>query len=143
MRRTIFWIGTLALGVATSIWVTAPLRAQHGARRGGPVRETHPIARIGSSIMARCRTRPSRPRRATGPGARGYLPQSVSRGVFEALSSWLSPNRAWRRAILHIRQSAGGCQTVLENGITYDVCDGVYYQPYIYGGRTVYWVVPT
>ena len=36
-----------------------------------------------------------------------------------------------------------GCQTVLENGITYDVCDGVYYQPYIYGGQTVYLVIPT
>ncbi len=36
-----------------------------------------------------------------------------------------------------------GCQTVLENGITYDVCDGVYYQPYIYGGHTVYLVIPT
>ncbi len=35
-----------------------------------------------------------------------------------------------------------GCQTVLANGITYDVCDGVYYQPYIYGGQTVYLVVP-
>jgi len=36
-----------------------------------------------------------------------------------------------------------GCQTVSASGITYDVCDGVYYRPYIYAGQTVYLVVPT
>ena len=36
-----------------------------------------------------------------------------------------------------------GYQTVVINGITYYLLDGVYYQPYIYGGQTVYMVVPT
>jgi len=36
-----------------------------------------------------------------------------------------------------------GCQTVVIGGITYYLCDGVYYQAYIYGGQTVYMVVPT
>ena len=35
-----------------------------------------------------------------------------------------------------------GYQVVVINGITYYVFDGVYYQPYIYGGQTVYLVVP-
>jgi hypothetical protein len=34
------------------------------------------------------------------------------------------------------------CQPVVLNGITYYLCDGVYYQAYIYGGQTVYVAVP-
>ena len=36
-----------------------------------------------------------------------------------------------------------GYQTVVTDGITYYLYDGVYYQPYLYGGQTVYMVVPT
>ena len=36
-----------------------------------------------------------------------------------------------------------GYQLVVLNGITYYLFNGVYYQPYIYGGQTVYLVVPT
>ena len=36
-----------------------------------------------------------------------------------------------------------GYQLVVLNGITYYVLNGVYYQPYIYGGQTVYLVVPS
>ena len=35
-----------------------------------------------------------------------------------------------------------GYQQVVLNGITYYLFDGVYYQAYIYGGQTVYLVVP-
>jgi len=35
-----------------------------------------------------------------------------------------------------------GYQTVVVNGTTYYLADGVYYQPYIYEGQTVYMVVP-
>ena len=35
-----------------------------------------------------------------------------------------------------------GYQLVVLNGITYYLFDGVYYQAYIYGGQTVYLVVP-
>jgi hypothetical protein len=35
-----------------------------------------------------------------------------------------------------------GCQTVAVNGVTYFLADGVYYQPQIYEGQTVYMVVP-
>ena len=34
------------------------------------------------------------------------------------------------------------CQQVLLNGIAYFLCGGVYYSPYIYGGQTIYLVVP-
>ncbi len=33
-------------------------------------------------------------------------------------------------------------QTVVVNGVTYYLADGVYYQPYIYQGQTVFMVVP-
>ena len=36
-----------------------------------------------------------------------------------------------------------GYQLVVINGITYYLYDGLYYQPYIYGGQTVYLVAPT
>ena len=36
-----------------------------------------------------------------------------------------------------------GYQQVVLKGIVYYLFDGVYYQPYIYGGQTVYLVVPT
>jgi hypothetical protein len=36
-----------------------------------------------------------------------------------------------------------GYQTVVVNGVTYYVQGGVYYQPYIDGGQTVYVVVPS
>ena len=70
MRRIIFWTGTLVLGLAASIWATAPLRAQHGGDRGrgGPVRVGHPIARIGSiHYGARAGRDPA------GPAATGRL----------------------------------------------------------------------
>jgi hypothetical protein len=35
-----------------------------------------------------------------------------------------------------------GYEVVVVNGITYYVFDGVYYQPYIYGGHTEYLAVP-
>jgi hypothetical protein len=35
-----------------------------------------------------------------------------------------------------------GYEQVVLNGITYYLYEGVYYQPYIYGGQTVYLVVP-
>lgn len=35
-----------------------------------------------------------------------------------------------------------GCGLVVIGGATYYQCGGVYYSPYLYGGRTVYLVVP-
>jgi len=35
-----------------------------------------------------------------------------------------------------------GYQSVVVNGVTYYLHEGVYYQPYIYGGQTQYLVVP-
>jgi hypothetical protein len=34
------------------------------------------------------------------------------------------------------------CQTVVVNGVAYYLCDGIYYQPYIYMGQTVYMAIP-
>lgn len=35
-----------------------------------------------------------------------------------------------------------GCPSVIINGITYYSCGGIYYQPYLYNGQTVYMVAP-
>ena len=35
-----------------------------------------------------------------------------------------------------------GCQTVVVNGQAYYFCNGLYYMPYLYGGTTVFVVVP-
>jgi len=35
-----------------------------------------------------------------------------------------------------------GCQTVVANGLTYYLCGGVYYMPYLYQGATIYVAVP-
>jgi hypothetical protein len=35
-----------------------------------------------------------------------------------------------------------GCQQVVVNGIVYYLFNGVYYQAYMYGGQTIYLVVP-
>jgi hypothetical protein len=35
-----------------------------------------------------------------------------------------------------------GYQTVVVNGVTYYVLDGIYYQPYLYEGQTMYLAVP-
>jgi hypothetical protein len=146
MRRIIFWTGTLVLGLAAAIWATAPLHAQRGGERGrgGPVGGGHPIARIGSiHYGARAGRDP------VGPAVRPVEGREGARRnpYHEEYSRHFRPG--YRPIILGGAQYYMydnlpiGCQTVLQNGITYDVCDGVYYQPYIYGGQTVYLVVPT
>ena len=140
MRRIIFWTGTLVLGLAASIWVTAPLRAQHAGGRGGPVGRSHPIARIGSiHYGARAGRDPAGAAERLGGAHRNPYHEEYSRRFRPGYRPiMLGGAQYYMYDNLPI-----GCQTVLENGITYDVCDGVYYQPYIYGGHTVYLVIPT
>jgi hypothetical protein len=147
MKRVTYWIGTLALGLTALTSASAPLSAQHagGARSGAAAGGGgHAVARTGSvHYGARAGRDPAgpavRPVQAVGGAYRNPYQGAYSRHF----------RPGYRQIVLGSAQYYMydslpiGCVTVLENGITYDVCDGVYYQPYIYGGQTVYLVVPT
>jgi len=154
MRRIYLWTGTLVLGLAALMWATASFSAQRGGggRGGGGgghvaagrVGGGQAVARTGSiHYGARAGRDPAGP--AVRPGHEsGGAQRNPYRGEYARhfrpgyRSIMLGSAQYYMYDSLPL-----GCQTVLGNGITYDVCDGVYYQPYIYGGQTVYLVVPT
>jgi len=149
MRRIVFWTGALALGLAALMWSTPPISAQHGGARGGGGgggrgAAVHAVARTGSiHYGARAGRDPVgpavRPVEAAGGAARNAYRGEYSRHFRPGYRSIMLGGAQY-----YLYDSLpSGCQTVLQNGMTYDVCDGVYYQPYIYGGQTVYLVVPT
>jgi len=157
MRRIFLLTGTFILGSVAMMWTTASISAPRGGEgRGGGgghvaaarvaagrVGGGGAIARTGSiHYGARAGRDPVGPAVTPGrleadahrnpyrgdyarhfrPGYRSMMLGGAAYYVYDNLPS--------------------DCQTVLSNGITYDLCDGVYYQPYIYGGQTVYLVVP-
>lgn len=143
MRRIVLGPGTLVLCLGTLMWATAPLSAQHDGY--------YPAVRVGS-IHYGARP-PVRYVPAVPPGAvrYGHYASPVYGGAFR------NPYRAdyfshfrpgYRPFVLGGAQYYGyyslplGYQPVMRNGIAYYLSDGVYYQPYIYGGQTVYLVVP-
>jgi hypothetical protein len=151
MKPIILCTGTFVLGLAALMWTTESISAPRGGEgRGGGghvearrVPAGRPIARTGSIHFGA--------RAGRDPVGPGVTPREV------AVDAHRNPYRGdyarhfrpgYRSMMLggseyYMYDSLpSGCQTVLENGITYDVCDGVYYQPYIYGGQTVYLVVP-
>jgi hypothetical protein len=162
MRRIIFWTGTLTLGLAALVWATAPIGAYQGGRGGGGggggargggggahvgdgrVGGGQAVARVGSIHFGERAGRDP-----VGPAVqRGHELGAAARNPYH--SDYSRHFRPGYRSIMlggaqyYLYDTLpDGCQTVLANGITYDVCDGVYYQPYIYGGQTVYLVVPT
>ena len=161
MRRIFFGTGVLVLGLAMLMWATAPVSAAwrggghggggHAAAGGG-----HAAAHVGSVHYGR-------PARAPWP-----LPESAPRcgqarsgpsitrarrpGAATAILTGPTISGDFRPGyfpfVLGDAQYYGyyslplGYQQVVLNGITYYLFDGVYYQPYIYGGQTVYLVVP-
>jgi hypothetical protein len=160
MRRVIFWTGTLSLSLTAWVWATAPIGAYQGGRGagggggarggggthvgGGHVGGGQAVARVGSIHFGERAGRDP-----AGPAAqRGQALGGASRNPYH--NEYSRHFRPGYRSILlggaeyYLYDTLpDGCQTVLANGTTYDVCDGVYYQPYIYGGQTVYLVVPT
>jgi hypothetical protein len=166
MRRVIFWSGALTLGLAALLWATAPIGAYQGGRGGGGggggargggrahvgggrvgagrVGGGQAVARVGSIHFGeRAGRDPAgpavRPAQAVGGAARNPYNSEYARHFRPGYRSLMLGGAQY-----YLYDTLpDGCQTVLANGITYDVCDGVYYQPYIYGGQTVYLVVPT
>jgi hypothetical protein len=152
MKRIIFGTGTLVLGLATLMWVTAPMSAQHGGGGGGHAGGGHAAAPIGSVHFA-ARAAPVR----VAPAAWAGAVRSEHYAGSEHWGGYRNPYSAeylrhfrpgYRPFVLGDAQYYGydslpsGYQQVLMNGMNYYLYDGVYYRPYIYGGQTVYLAVP-
>jgi hypothetical protein len=149
MRHILLGTGTLVLSLAALMWATAPISAQRGGRGGGGGAA---VAHVGSVHFA-ARAAPVRVAPAVQAGA--VRSEHYAGGV--AGGGYRNPYNddyfrrfrpGYRPFFLNGAQYYGydslplGYQQVLLNGIAYDLFDGVYYQPYIYGGQTVYLVVP-
>jgi hypothetical protein len=148
MRRIYLWTGTFVLGLAALMWATASFSAPRGGGGGhvaaGRVGGGQAVARTGSiHYGARAGRDPAGP--AVRPGLEsGGAHRNPYRGEYARhFRPGYRPIMLGGAQYYMYDNLPVGCQAVLENGMTYDVCDGVYYQPYIYGGQTVYLVVPT
>jgi len=157
MRRIYFGTGTLVLGLATLMWATVPSSAQHGGHGGGGHGGGHAVAHVGSvhygARPGPVRVAPFRVAPAVRAGAvrseyyAGSAPWGAYRNPYgDAYFRHFRPG--YRPFVLGGAQYYGydslplGYQQVVLNQIPYYLYDGVYYQPYIYGGQTVYLVVP-
>ncbi len=143
MRRIFLGIGLLAPALAMLTWAAAlGIAAEHGHVEFGHA------AGVGSVHFAPHGV-PVRP----GPAVRAaeHIGAEVAHAVYR------NPYRVeyfrrfppgYRSIVLNGAQYYGyyslpvGYQQVLLNGILYYLFNGVYYQPYMYGGQTIYLVVP-
>lgn len=157
MRRIFFGTGILVLGLGMLTWAMAPVIAARGGGGGGggghaPAGGGHAGAAVGS-VHYGGRPAPAHVGPAAPAGAvrSEHYAGSVPRGGYR------NPYRDdyFRRfrpgylsfvfgdALYYYYDSLPiGFQVVVLDGITYYVFNGVYYQAYIYGGQTVYLVVP-
>jgi hypothetical protein len=153
MRRIFLLAGTPILGLAALVWMTAPVNAQRGGGgrgggggrvAGGHVEARHveparAIARTGSiHYGARAGRDPVGPRDVPVGAHRNLYRGEYARHFRPGYRSMMFGGSEY----YYYNDLPSGCQTVLQNGMTYDLCDGVYYQPYMYGGQTVYLVAP-
>ena len=155
MRRIYSWTGTAVLSLAALMWATAPINAaQRGDGHGGDGRAGggHAVARTGS-VRYGTRAAPARVGVDVRVGAvrSEHYAGSVIRGTYRNpyRDDYFRRFRPGYRPIVlgdaqyYIYDSLPpACPAIVVNGIVHYLCDGVYYQPYIYGGLTVYMVVP-
>jgi hypothetical protein len=150
MRRIFLGAGALVLGLAALMWATTCISAPHGG--GGHAGGGHAAAGIGS-VHFGARAAPAR----VGPAVRAGAVRSEHYAGVAARSVYRNPYRddyfrrfrpGYRPFVLGGAQYYGydtlplGYQQVVLNGIICYLFDGVYYQRYVYGGQTVYLVVP-
>jgi hypothetical protein len=160
MRRIFLGTGTLFLGLAALMWATAPSSAQRGGggRGGGghgggghapaPVGSVHYAARPAPARVAPVRVVPAvgtatvRSEHYAGSPSRGAYRnpyrEEYSRHFRAGYLSFVIGDASY----YYYDDLPPDYQTVVNDGITYYLFDGVYYQPYIYEGQTVYMVVP-
>jgi hypothetical protein len=159
VKRNLFGIGALVLGLATLMLATAALSAPHGggAPAGGG---GHAAAHVGSvhyaAAPAHAMAAPARAVAApavrsasvrsehyagSAVGGGGYR-NPYSAGYFGRFRPGYSPFLLSGAQYYGYYDMPLGYEQVVLDGITYYLLDGIYYQPYIYGGQTVYLVAP-
>jgi len=160
VRNLIFGAGILVLGLATLMWATTPTKAQHGGHgggghaSGGHVGAGPAAAHVGSVHYAtHAAPAPVRPAVRAGAGAvrsehyagspsRGGHSNPYSDEYFRHFRPGYVPYLLGDAQYYGYDTLPLGYQEVVIDGITYYLLDGVYYQAYLYGGQTVYLVVP-
>jgi len=153
MRRNFLAMGALVFGLAALMWATASTSAEPKGHDGGH-RDSHSApAHVGSVHYG---GRPA-PGRVDPPHFAPVTHGTVRSEHYERWGGYHNPYRddyirhfrsGYRFFILGDAEYYGyydlapDCEPVVIGDITYYLCDGVYYLPYIYGGQTVYLVVP-
>ncbi len=147
MRQTLFGKGPLVLGLAVLMWTAVPTSAQRVYYGGG-----HPPAHTGSVHYG---AGPNLVR--VGPGVWVGAVRTEHYTVLPYRGAYRNPYRddyfrhfrvGYQPFVLgdsqyyYYNSLPLDFQQVEVGGVVYYLLDGVYYQPYIYGGRTVFLVVP-
>jgi hypothetical protein len=155
MKRTFFGASTFLLGLALLIWATAPISAQRGGHGGGGhaaaahVGSVHyggavaPAHALPVRVAPEVRTATVRAEHYEGSPVHGGYRNPYRDDYFRHFRPGYRSFLIGDASYYYYDTLPPGYQTVVSNGITYYLFDGVYYQPYIYGGQTVYMVVPT
>jgi hypothetical protein len=155
MRRIFFGTGILVLGLAMLAWATAPALAAHGGGGGGGHAAAgggHAAAGVGSvhygGGAAPAHVAPAaaagavRAEHYAGAAAKGAYRNPYRDDYFRRFPPGYYPFVFGDAQYYGYYSLPLGYQVVVLNGITYYLFNGVYYQAYIYGGQTVYLVVP-
>ena len=172
MRRIFLGTSALILGLAALMWSTAPVNGGKGHGGGGHasggghaapahVGSVHYAARPAPARVAPVRTAPAARTGSvrsehyaggsgTGAGNRGGYGGGSGGGYrnpyrddyFRRFRPGYYPYLFDGAQYYGYDDLPLGYQTVVEDGITYYLFDGIYYRAYIVGGQTVYLVVP-
>jgi hypothetical protein len=160
MRGIFFGTGALVLGVTTLMWTTAPVNGGKGGHGGGGHASGggHGAAAHVGSVHYAASPAPAHVAPAgVAPAARTGTVRSEHYAGSPSGGAYRNPYRddyfshfrpGYSPFLLDGAQYYGyydlpiGYQEVVQDGITYFLFDGVYYQAYIIGGQTVYLVVP-
>jgi hypothetical protein len=159
MRRIVLGTGILVSGLAALMWATATISAPHGGHGAAPHAGGghaggggHAPAHVGSvHYGARAAPVPVHPEVRSGAVRSEHYEHVEHKGGYrnpyrDDYARHFRPG--YRPFVVGDAEYYGydslptDCPPVVLNGITYYFCDGVYYQPYIDGGQTVYLAVP-
>ena len=157
MRRIYFGMGIVALVSALLIWAASlAIAEEHGHAEHGHVDFGH-AAGVGSVHFAPHAGPVVRTEEHAVRGAEHAVRGAEHVAAEVAHAAFRNPYRdeyfrrfppGYRPFMFNGAQYYGyyspplGYQQVVVNGVVYYLFNGVYYQPYMYGGQTVYLVVP-
>jgi hypothetical protein len=143
MRRIFLGTGTVVLGLATLMWATAPLSAQHGHGHSTIHGSVHYPVRVAPPVVRGTVHYAGAPYRYAGTPYGGAYRNPYSYDYFRRFRPGYYPFVIGNASYYYYPTLPLGYQTVVIGGSPYYFFNGVYYQPYLYGGQTVYMVVPT